>query len=294
MAAPSAIATPDQGRARRLRLGPTVRKVLGYKPAAVGMAVLGTIIVLSILAPVLAPYDPNQVSADALQPPSASHWFGTDSLGRDVWSGVLHGGRVSLVVGALAGLAVFLVGVIVGSVAGYVGGRVDTVLMRITEVFQVVPSLVLALVTVAVLGRGIGLIAGAIALAIWPQVARVARAQFLALRELDMTHAARTAGYRNSRIIFSELLPNAMPPIIVAVTIEIGAAILIEAGLSFLGLGDPARASWGQLLQRAQDDLGAWWMSIPPGLAILLVVLSVNFIGDGMNHAFRPSDRENV
>ncbi|MFC0529181.1 ABC transporter permease [Phytohabitans kaempferiae] len=270
------------------------RKLIGYRPALIGLIVIGFFVLLALLAPVLAPYDPQRTTADTLQPPSAAHWFGTDALGRDVFSGVLHGARISLLVGAMTGIAVFAVGIVVGALAGYYGGKVDAVLMRITEVFQVLPSLVLALVTVAVLGRGVYYIAGAIALAIWPQVARIVRAQFLSLRETDMTLAARTVGYRDWRIIVGELLPNAMPPVIVQVTVDVGAAILLEAGLSFLGLGDPDRTSWGQMLQTAQSHLEAWWISVPAGAAILLVVLSINFVGDGLNHAFRPAAQENL
>lgn len=274
---------------RRLAKG-----VMGYLPAAVGLVVLGLIILASVFAPLIARYDPRAVTSLLTTPPSGAHWLGTDVVGKDVFSNLVYGGRISLTIGLMTGVGVFVIGVVVGATAGYFGGKVDSVLMRITEVFQVIPSLVLALVAVATLGRGIYYTALAITLAIWPQVARIVRAQFLSIKTLDMVAAAQTIGFRSGRIIFVEILPLALPAIIVQVTIDIGSAILIESGLSFLGLGDPNLPSWGTMLQTAQADLSAWWMSVPPGLAILVVVLAINFVGDGFNHAVRPSAQENL
>lgn len=270
------------------------RRVLAYPQARFGLFIISVFVLAAIFAPWIAPHDPRAVSGSLVEPPSAEHWLGTDVVGKDVLSGVIFGARVSMAIGLMTGLGVLVLGVALGATAGYFGGRVDSILMRVTEVFQVVPSLVLALVVVSLFGRSLLLISLAITLAIWPQTARIVRAQFLSLKHLDMVAAAQTMGFRAPRIMFKEILPLAMPAVVVQVTIEAGSAILIESGLSFLGLGDPVRPSWGNQLQVAQADLSAIWMSVPPGLAIFLVVLAVNFVGDGMNQAYRPVAHPNI
>lgn len=270
------------------------RGVLGYGPALFGVGVVLTILVVSLAAPWIAPHEPRAIVGPILEAPSSAHWFGTDILGRDVYSGVIYGGRISLLIGFTTVAMVLVIGVPVGALAGYYGGWVDATAMRLAEVFQVVPSFVLALVFVALLGDGVLLISFAIALAIWPQTARLVRAEFLRIKQLDLVAAARTAGFRDRRIIFREMLPNGMAPLVVQTTIDVGLAILIGASLNFLGLGDPAHVTWGAMLNRAQQHLSSWWLAVPPGLCILLVVLAINFIGDGLNASARSRITENL
>ncbi|SDU78180.1 ABC transporter permease [Jiangella alkaliphila] len=266
-----------------------VRRFLGHPPAVVGLGILIVVALVAIAADWIAPYDPQAVSQELLAPPSGEHLLGTDTVGRDILSQIIHGGRVSLIVALVTGLGTLLIGALVGAVAGFYGGRVDAVLMRIAEVFQVIPSFALALIIVAVLGANLAYICAALVMALWPQMARLVRGEVLRIMTTDMVAAARTVGHSNRRIIVSDVLPNAMPPLIVQATIDVGSAILLQAGLAFLGLGDPTNLSWGDILQQAQRDLSAWWMSVPAGVVIFLVVLAANFVGDGLNRALRPT-----
>ena len=265
------------------------RRFVRYLPAMIGVALLLIFVVVSVLAGVIAPFDPRAVSPELLQPPGGEHLLGTDTVGRDIYSQILHGGRVSLIVALATGLGTLVLGSLVGAIAGYYGGRIDAVLMRIAEVFQVIPSFALALIIVAVLGTNLAYICAALVMALWPQMARLVRAEVLKIKTTDLVAAAKTVGHSDRKIIVSDVLPNAMPPVIVQTTIDLGSAILLQAGLSFLGLGDPSNLSWGDILQQAQSDLSAWWMSVPAGAVIFLVVLSANFVGDGLNHALRPT-----
>lgn len=267
---------------------------ISHPPARFGIVVLAVVIIVSLLAPWIAPFPPRAIVGEVLDPPSSAHLLGTDILGRDVLSGVIHGGRISLVIGVVTVAFVLIIGVPVGALAGYYGGRVDAVLMRIAEVFQVMPSFVLALVFVALLGDGILLISFAIAIAVWPLTARITRAEFLRIKQLDLVAAARTSGYSDARIIVREILPNGSAPLIVQATIDVGLAILIGASLNFLGLGDPSHVTWGLMLNSAQQHLSSWWLAVPPGLCILVVVLAINFIGDGLNAATRSNAVENI
>lgn len=263
------------------------------KAGVVGLVVILVFIMVAILAPYLTEYDPTVVSKDRLHSPSPQHYFGTDNVGKDVFAGVLFGARVSLTVGILAALCSFTIGSLVGSLAGYYGGIVDSVLMRVSELFQTMPSFFLALAIVAMLGGGTGVVIIVLGIVSWPATARIIRAKFLSLKEQEFVEAARAIGFGDRYIIFSEILPNAMPPAVVRGTLDIASAILIEAGLSFFGLGDPSVASWGQILQRAQPYLGtAWWLSIFPGIAIFLVVLAFNLVGDALNDAINPELKE--
>ena len=259
----------------------------------VGLSIVIMLVVAAILANVLATHDPNAVSRNRLEPPSQDYPFGTDNVGKDVFSGVLYGARVSLAVGVLAALTSMIVGVVIGSFAGYYGGVIDSLLMRFSELLQTMPRFFLALVVVAIFGGGTGMIIAVIGLLQWPSTARIARAQFLSLREQEFVEAAKVLGCRDGYIIFFEILPNSLAPVIVQVSLDIGAAILLEAGLSFFGLGDPRIASWGQMLNRAQAFLRtAWWMSVFPGMAVFFAVLGFNLVGDALNDALNPQLKE--
>lgn len=254
---------------------------------------LGVLIAAAALAGVLGAASPRAMGESPLAPPSARHPFGTDDLGRDIWTGVLHGARVSLMVGVLAATTSAVIGILVGSVAGYYGGRAGDLLMRITEFFLVIPTFLLALVLVAVTRPSIWNIIVTIGVLGWPSTARLVRAEFLALKQREFVMAARAIGASSSRILFKQILPNATPPIIVNTSLGVAAAILVEAGLSFLGLGDPNLFSWGLILRNSREFLRmAWWMPTFPGLAIFVTVLSLNLVGDGLNDALNPRLRQ--
>ena len=246
------------------------------------------------LAHQFSPYDPFALGDETLIAPRGDHWMGTDDLGRDTLSRVIHGSRVPLLVGFLATAASMALGILIGSLSGYFGGRTDVVLMRATEYVLVVPHFFLALLVVAMLGTGIGKIILVIGILGWPEVARVVRAQFLTFREREFVLAARAIGASHAKVIFREILPNAIPPAVVVASILVARAILLEAGLSFLGLGDPNLISWGSLLSEAQERISASvWLAIFPGLAISLLVLCVNLFGDGINDVLNPKLRKN-
>jgi peptide/nickel transport system permease protein len=263
------------------------------KAGVTGAAFILALLLLAIFAPMLAPYDPTAISAMRLTEPGLLHWMGTDNVGKDVFSGVLYGVRVSLAVGMLAGIISLSIGLVVGCVAGYYGGWIDSTLMRISEFFQVIPRFFLAVLIVAFLGGGVGKLIVVIGLLSWPTVARIIRAQFLAYKEREVVESARAMGFSDFYIIAKEILPNAIPPAIVQATLDISEAILLEAGLSFFGLGSPGEPSWGEMLNRAQPFLrSAWWMSLFPGLAIFLLVLAFNMIGDALNDILNPDNKE--
>lgn len=240
-------------------------------------------------APLIAHHDPLATSPLPFAPPLVHGLMGTDNLGRDVWSEVAYGGRVSLIVGLGASLLQTLIGVIVGGIAGYRGGVIDLVLMRIAEFFQVIPQFFLALVLVAIVGRGLDKVIIVLGIVAWPLTARVVRAQFIALRSSEFVEAARAVGAGNWYIGLRVMLPNALAPVIVTATQGVAHAILLEAGISFFGLGDPALISWGQMLNNAQPFLGqSWWISVFPGAAILASVLGFSLLGDGLNDLLNP------
>jgi peptide/nickel transport system permease protein len=258
--------------------------------AVVALGVLLLTFSLALAAPLVTAYDPLAGSADALLPPlTPGHPLGTDHLGRDVWSQLVYGARVSLAVGLLAALSATLLGTAVGAAAGYAGGWPDGALMRGAEFFQTLPRLVLALIVVALFGAGVGRLIFVIAILSWPQTARVVRASVLSLREAPFVDAARVGGMGAGAIVASEILPNALAPIVVTGSLDVATAILLEAALGFFGLGDPNRVSWGSMLNQAQPYLRqAWWMAVFPGLAISFVVLSFNVVGDSLNEALNP------
>jgi peptide/nickel transport system permease protein len=219
--------------------------------------------------------------------------MGTDDLGRDIYSGVVYGARVSLTIGVLSGLVSTVIGILVGAISGFHSGMLDEILMRFTEIFQVFPAFILALVFVAIFGPSLTNVIIALGIVGWPSTARLVRAEFLKLKEADFAVAARALGASKIDLIFSEILPNALPVAIVNTSFQVADAILNEAGLSFLGLSDPSLMSWGRILGNSVPYLRiAWWMSVFPGLLILVTVASMNLIGDGFNDVLNPKLRE--
>jgi peptide/nickel transport system permease protein len=264
-------------------------RFLRTKFGVVAIVLLVLLTGMALFSSALAPYNPNSIVGPPFAPPFSHFLFGTDEIGRDVVSNFIYGARVSMLVGAASGLLALILGCVIGGLAGYLGGRVDVVLMRFAELFMVIPSLILAVVVVALLGSQLLYIVLIIGLTLWPQEARIARSQFLTLRERDFVHGARVAGFRWPHIVFKEILPNAIAPVIVQVTLDAGSAILLEAGLSFLGLGDPSTPSWGKMLQDAQGYLTTnEWLSFFPGLGILFAVLAFNFLGHALNEVMNP------
>lgn len=281
----AAVSQTRESRGARLR-----RRLLQRGSTRVALGLLIVMVLAALLAPWFATHDPFAGGNDALLPPlSPGHWLGTDDLGRDIWSRVVHGTRVSLLVGIASSALAVTLGVTVGAVAGYFGGWIDVVLMRIAEFFQTLPRFVLALIVIALFGASTGKLILVIGLLAWPQMARVVRATVVSLKQAPFVDAARVAGMPDRAIIASEILPNVAAPIIVLGSLDIASAILIEASLSFFGLGDPNAISWGGMLNDAQQFLrSAWWMSAFPGLAIALTVLAFNMLGDALNDALNP------
>jgi peptide/nickel transport system permease protein len=259
--------------------------------ALFGLAFLAIVVIAALAAPFVYPDDPLSMVATPFLWPGQDPAFplGSDSLGRDVLSGILWGSRVSLVVGLAATALGLGVGIIVGAVAGYFGGWIDDVLVRIIEIFQTLPSFVLLVVLVAIAEPTVWTITAGIAIVSWPTVARLTRSEFRALREKDFVMAARSLGFGHLRIIFGEILPNALPPLIVTSSVMVASAILMEAALSFMGLGDPNVVSWGSMIGAGRELIRtAWYLTALPGLAIVFTVLSLNLIADGLNDALNP------
>jgi peptide/nickel transport system permease protein len=264
-------------------------------PAAVaGLAVLALVVLTAVFGPLLYVADPFEIRAAPLTPPfTADAWLGTDYLGRDVLISLIYGGRATLLVGAIAALLSVFIGVTVGAFAGYYGGRVDNVLMRVTEFFQVLPALLFAMVVVTLFAPSLVTVTLSIGLVSWPGTARLARGEFMRYRDLEFVRAEKSIGAGDARIIWKVILPNAFAPLIVSATLAVGAAILFEAGLSFLGLGDPNQMSWGMMIGSSrQYVLSCWWAVAFPGAAIFVTVLAVSLIGDGLNDALNPKLRE--
>ncbi|MBM3526040.1 MAG: ABC transporter permease, partial [Alphaproteobacteria bacterium] len=257
--------------------------------AALGLVVLAGVAFMALGAPWLFPDDPWDIKTRPLLAPSGEFPMGSDMLGRDVLAGVVHGARVSLMIGLISTGCAVLLGTAVGALAGFFGGRVDEALMRATEFVQTIPTFILAIVLVAVLRPGIVSIVIAIAAVTWPPVARLVRAEFLTLRQREFVEAAVVIGLRPSAIMLREILPNAVSPIIVMASLMIATAILTESAISFLGLGDPNLISWGYMIGASRAVLRtAWWVSIFPGLAIFVTVLAINLVGEGLNDLLNP------
>ncbi len=263
-----------------------------HRPAVLGFFVLVTLALLSAAAPLVSPYDPDKtVLLLIYEPPSLTHPFGTDDLGRDLATRILYGGRVSLSVGLLAVTVAVSVGTLVGTIAGYYGRWIDSLLMRFVDMMYSFPRLfLLILFGVFFKGMTIGVIVLVLGLLSWMTTSRLVRASFLSLKQREFVEAARCVGARDRRIIVRHILPNSLAPIIVAATLGVAAAIIAESTLSFLGLGiQPPTPSWGNMLNHATSDMDkAPWIAIFPGLFIFLAVVSINFIGDGLRDALDP------
>jgi peptide/nickel transport system permease protein len=271
----------------------TWRRFRRHRMAMIGAVILAALTFSAIAAPILAPHDPNRTDLSQYRKgPAQGHPLGSDASGRDVLSRLLYAGRVSLSVGLVAVSIYTTIGVILGAFAGFYGGRIDSIVMRSADVVLAFPSLIIIITIVSVLGPSIWNIMWVIGLLGWPPIARIVRAQFLSLREQEFVIASRASGARNRLIIFRHMLPNALAPVIVAATFGMAHVILLEAGLSFLGLGvQPPTATWGNMLTDAQSLpvlQSMPWLWLPPGLMIALAVLSINFIGDGLRDAFDP------
>ncbi|NOS95958.1 MAG: ABC transporter permease [Methylotenera sp.] len=266
-------------------------KALSNPLALAGFIIIILVFLLSMLSPFIAPYDPNDINVKAiLLEPSMQHWMGTDGLGRDVLSRMLHGGRISLLVGLVAVGISTAIGIILGAIAGFYRGWVDTLIMRLVDVMLSIPSFFLILAVIAFLTPSIINIMIVIGLTSWMGVTRLVRAEFLSLNEREFVTASRTLGAKDTRLIFTHLLPNSLTPIIVSAVLGVAGAVLMESGLSFLGLGVQApQASWGNILTDGKEYIQfAWWLSLFPGLAILITVLGYNLLGEGLRDALDP------
>ena len=262
--------------------------------AVVGLGVLVLIVLGGVAGPYLYVGDPFEMVWAPTTPPGEDGYFlGTDYLGRDMVSMLIHGARVSITIGLSAALLTVFIGITVGSLAGFYKGWIEDVLMRITEFFQVLPTLLFSMVIVALFGASLQMITLAIGLVSWPAVARITRSEFLRIRELEYVTAARASGVSNLKLIFKVILPNALPPIIVQAALMVGSAILFEAGLSFLGLTDPNIISWGQIIGSNRPYiLDASYTVTVPGVAIFVTVLAISLVGDGLNDALNPKLRQ--
>lgn len=267
------------------------RRYLRSPAAVAGLLLLALVAGAALAAPLAFPGDPLGLAGRPLQWPGANPRFplGTDPSGRDIMAQVFHGARVSLLIGGVATAVSLLVGILVGALAGYYGGWVDDALMRVTEAFQTLPNFLLLLVLVAVFGSAITTVTLAIGLVSWPATARLTRAEAMSLRNREFVQACRTLGMGNARIIVGEVLPNALPPVIVYAGVVMATAILLESALAFLNLSDPNVASWGNLIGAGKGVLRAqWYVSAIPGVAILATVLAVSLVGQGLNDALNP------
>ena len=256
-----------------------------------GMSIIVITFLIAGSASFLAPYDPGKTDVSLkLTPPSTQNFLGTDQLGRDVFSRMLHGSKVSLSVGFVAVAISILIGILVGALAGYYGGWIDSVMMRFVDIMLCFPSFFLILTVVALLGPSLFKVMVVIGITSWMGTSRFVRAEFLSLRERDFVQAAKALGVKDRRIIFRHILPNALAPVFVTATLDVATAILVEAGLSFLGFGvQPPAPSWGNILTEGRTYIfDAWWLTVFPGLAILITVLSFNLLGEGLRDALDP------
>ena len=268
-------------------------KLKKNKLALASIVILTLFIILSVLAPVIAPYEIDEIDLDNIEAaPSTEHILGTDDLGRDVLSRIMHGGRVSLTVGIVASIMQITIGVSLGAIAGYFGGIVDSVIMRIVDIIMCFPFFIIAIAMAAVLGPSMSNIIIIVGILYWTRVARIVRAEVLSLKEREYVESAKAFGLNSWEIIISHILPNVMAPVLVYATLAIANGILTEASLSFLGMGvKPTIPSWGNMLSAAQSMRvlkSKWWMWMPPGTMVLLTVLSINFLGDGLRDALDP------
>jgi peptide/nickel transport system permease protein len=269
----------------------TARKLLANPLTAIGVAVIAVLVAVALFAPWIATHDPlRQDLFAALQPPGAAHWFGTDEFGRDVFSRLVHGTRITLFIVTLVTVVVGPLGMAVGVVSGYFGGKVDTLCMRVADVFLSFPSLVLALAFVAALGPGLDHAVLAIALTAWPPIARLARAEAMTLRQADFIVSAQLQGASHLRVLWRHLAPLCLPSVLVRLTMNMASVVLTAAGLGFLGLGaQPPLPEWGSMISEGRRYmLDSWWTVAAPGAAILAVSMAFNLLGDGLNDALDP------
>jgi len=268
----------------------TLKSFLRHPTGMIGLVILIGVIILAATAPLLFPESPWEMVGAPFQPPLTEGLFlGSDMLGRDVAAGIAHGARISLIIGVISTATALLIGVTIGAIAGYFGGKVDEIMMRITELFQTIPGFILAILLVATLGPKMSNVILAIGIVSWPPLARLTRAEFLRLRNREFVQAAVCQGQRPLTVVLSRILPNAISPIIVTGSLAVASAILIESALSFMGLGDPNLMSWGFMIGSARTVIRqAWWMSVFPGIAILLTVLAINLVGEGLNDTLNP------
>ena len=260
-------------------------------PAVIGLVLLLLVVGMAATADWFFPRDPLALAGRPLIWPfqNPRFWLGTDNSGRDIAAQIFHGARISLLIGLVATVIAVLIGIVIGAFAGYYGGVVDTILMRVAEAFQTLPNFLLLLVLVVVFGSNITTVTIAIGVVSWPAPARLTRAEFLSLRNREFVQAGRTLGLRDIRLIFGEILPNALPPVIVYASVVMAVAILLESALAFLRLSDPNVASWGNLIGLGRDVLRVqWYVSAIPGVAILVTVLAVSLVGQGLNDALNP------
>lgn len=265
-------------------------RTLLAKPASrLSSAFIAFLLLCAAFGPIIYNVDPLDLSMEVTAAPSRLHLLGTDDLGRDVLAGMIEGIKISLSVGFSAALAATVLGIIVGAVAGYVGGWLDLIMMRVAEFFQVMPTFILAALIVALAGPGLTRVVLVIAALSWPHTARFARAEVLRVSQLEFVNAARCLGISSARILFTDILPNAVGPALAVSTLIMAQAILLEASLSFLGLSSPDIITWGRMLSAGQSYLAtAWWLSVFPGLAILLTVLAFNLLGDALADIMNP------
>ena len=262
-----------------------------HRLAMAGLVVLGVLVAAAVLADVVTPYDPDLPDVEAIrEAPSLSHPMGTDQIGRDQLTRLLHGGRFSLQVGLLATVVSILIGTTIGALAGFYGGSLDNALMRLTDLMFTVPRLLVLLLIGAIFKTTLGLIIVLLGATSWMAVARLVRASFLSLREKEFVEAARAIGVRDGALMTRHILPNALGPVIVAATLGVAGAILVESTLSYLGYGvQPPTPTWGNMLQNAQSEMyAAPWLAIFPGLLIFVTIMAINFVGDGLRDALDP------
>jgi len=273
------------------RLLKSIRRYMSGTKGVIGLSLLLVFVVLALFAPLIAPFRPDEMTDDILKSPSAAHLFGTDHLGRDIFSRVVFGTRISLSVGFVAAGLSALIGIFVGSFSGYYGGFADSIVSRIIDTFLMIPSFFLILIIVSIFGSNIIYIMLVIGLTTWPANARLMRAEALSLRERTFIMVARSTGESRLRILFGHVIPNGVYPVIANSALQMGGAILTEAALSFLGLGDPNLSSWGKLIYQARPYMTfAPWTIVIPGIFVVMAVLAFSFIGDGLQYTLNPKN----
>lgn len=256
-----------------------------------GLGILVVIVGMALIANWVYPGNPWDPTAAPFVRPfeDAQAWLGSDSLGRDIAAGIVHGARASLLVGIVATLVAVIIGLVIGVPAGFLGGRYDGLLMRFTEIFQTIPNFFFAIVLVAIFQPSFGSVIAAVALVSWPPIARLVRAEFMRVKSSEFVEAAHVQGFSKRHIVFQEILPNCISPLIVMASLMVANAILLESAISFLGLGDPNLMTWGYMVGNSRTFLRlAWWMCLFPGIAIFVTVLAVNLLGEGLNDALNP------